>query len=267
MDAIVTAGGIPQPGEPLYPYTQGKSKALLDINGKPMIQWVLDALSGADRIERVILIGLDASSEVTCAKPLTYLPNYGSMLENIRNGILKAVELNPATEHVLLVSSDIPGITSEMVNWAIDAAMQTNDDLYYNLIKREVMEARYPGSKRTFTRLKDAEVCGGDMNVVHTSTVTKNAEIWERLIGSRKNALKQAAILGFDTLFLLAFRLITVEGAVKKVSQQLKLRGRAILCPYAEVGMDVDKPHQLELMRADLARRAEGRTEAALPGG
>ena len=29
MDAIVTAGGIPQPGEPLYEYTQGKSKALL----------------------------------------------------------------------------------------------------------------------------------------------------------------------------------------------------------------------------------------------
>ena len=33
------------------------------------------------------------------------------------------------------------------------------------------------------------------------------------------------------------------------------VRGRAIVCPYAEVGMDVDKPHQLEIMRADLQKR------------
>ncbi len=27
MDAIITAGGIPKPEDPLYEYTQGKSKA------------------------------------------------------------------------------------------------------------------------------------------------------------------------------------------------------------------------------------------------
>ena len=43
MDAIVIAGGIPQPEEPLYEYTQGIPKAMLNIAGKPMVQWVLDA--------------------------------------------------------------------------------------------------------------------------------------------------------------------------------------------------------------------------------
>jgi hypothetical protein len=33
MDALVTAGGIPAPDEPLYPATQGKSKALMDVAG------------------------------------------------------------------------------------------------------------------------------------------------------------------------------------------------------------------------------------------
>ncbi len=36
---------------------------------------------------------------------------------------------------------------------------------------------------------------------------------------------------------------------------RLNITGRAIVCPYAEVGMDVDKPHQLEIMRADLKKR------------
>ena len=44
MNAIVTAGGIPQPGDKLYAYSNGDSKALIDLAGKPMVQWVLDAL-------------------------------------------------------------------------------------------------------------------------------------------------------------------------------------------------------------------------------
>ena len=31
MDAIVTAGGIPRPEDPLYKYSHGDSKALIDI--------------------------------------------------------------------------------------------------------------------------------------------------------------------------------------------------------------------------------------------
>ena len=256
MDAVLTAGGIPKPDEPLYPYTQGKSKALLDIAGKPMIQWVLDALGGSSKINNVIIIGLTADSGVTCAKPLSYLPNQGGMLANIVAGVNKALELDPKTEHILLVSSDIPAITAPMVDWVVEAASQRDEDIFYNLIPREVMEKRYPGSKRSFTHLKDAVVCGGDMHVVSTETVTKNQEIWNKLIETRKNVFKQAALIGFDTLFLLLTRLITLDQAMERVRRKLNISGRGILCPYAEVGMDVDKPHQLEMMRADLEQRA-----------
>ena len=62
MDAIIIAGGIPEPGDPLYEFTQGKPKALLDIAGKPMVQWVLDAIGGADRIDQVVLVSLSEES-------------------------------------------------------------------------------------------------------------------------------------------------------------------------------------------------------------
>ena len=35
----------------------------------------------------------------------------------------------------------------------------------------------------------------------------------------------------------------------------LGIRGKAIISPYAELGMDVDKPHQLALVRRILASR------------
>ena len=34
MDCVITAGGVPKPDDPLYVYTQGKPKALLEINGR-----------------------------------------------------------------------------------------------------------------------------------------------------------------------------------------------------------------------------------------
>ena len=256
MDAIITAGGIPQTGEYLYEETKGGHKALLDIAGKPMIQWVLDALSEAITIEHAVIIGLPDNSGVTCPKVVAYIPNQGGMLDNIKAGVKKVVELNPQAQHVLLVSSDLPGITGKTVDWVVNTSLQTDDDVYYCVITRPVMEGRYPGSNRSYTHLKDMDVCGGDMNVIRTMTVTENDELWRRIIASRKSVLKQAALIGYDTLILLLLRAIDIDGAVKRASRRLKVKGRGIVCPYAEVGMDVDKPHQLAIMRADLSKRA-----------
>ncbi len=253
--AVVTAGGIPKPDEPLYEFTRGASKAMLDIAGKPMIQWVLDALSGADTIDGVLIMGLGPETGLKCSKPFQFAPNQPSMLENIQAGIRRVLEIEPKAHHVLVVSSDIPAITSKMVDWVVNTAMETDDDAYYNVIARNVMETRYPGSKRTFTRLKDVEVCGGDMNVVRTLTVTDKDELWQKIIDSRKNVVKQASLLGFDILIRFLFHSITLKDAEQKASKRLGLKGRAVLCPYAEVGMDVDKPHQLEMMRKDLESR------------
>jgi GTP:adenosylcobinamide-phosphate guanylyltransferase len=257
MDAVVTAGGIPQPEELLYAYTQGKPKAMLDICGKSMVQWVLDALSEAKLVDRVVLIGLTDESGVTCTKPMTFIPNKVTMIENILGGITEVLKINPSASDVVLVSSDIPAITAEMIDWEVQTTLQYDVDLRYNVVKREVIEARYPGSKRTFSKLKDVEVCGGDMNVVHTSVVNRNMEIWKKLIASRKNPIKQASIIGVDTLLLVLLRRLTMNELVKKVASRLDMTGQAILCPYAEIAMDVDKPHQLELMRRDLSTRVK----------
>lgn len=220
-----------------------------------MIQWVLDALTAASTIDRVLIMGLPADTEISCPKLVSYLPSQGDMVANIRAGISELLRINPQAQHVLLASSDIPCITSEMVDWVVKTTMQTDEDAYYNVISRQVMEKRFPTSNRSYIKLKDVEVCGADMNVVATRLVTTNDEVWIKLVSARKNALKQAALLGFDTLFLLLLHAITMEAAVKKVTKRLNITGRAILCPYAEVGMDIDKPHQLEILRADLAQQ------------
>ena len=130
MDAIVTAGGIPLPEDPLYPYTEGHSKALLDIAGKPMLQWVLDALSASQKVGNVIIMGMTEKSGFMCSKPTYYLPNEGRMLANIVSGIHKALELDSTTEHVLIVSSDIPAVTGSMERQSGTRYRETDQRLF-----------------------------------------------------------------------------------------------------------------------------------------
>jgi len=162
---------------------------------------VLDALGDAQEVDNVIVIGLTHKSGLTCKKPLHYISNQGRMLANIVVGVNKSLELNKKTEYVLVVSSDIPAIKSDMVDWLVQTTMQTRDDIYYGVCPREVMEGRFPTSKRTYTKLKDMEVCGADMNVIHVSMATEHLDTWEKLIGNCKSPLASAAVIGFDTFF------------------------------------------------------------------
>ncbi len=179
------------------------------------------------------------------------------MLENLIAGINKSLELNPKNKHVLLVSSDIPALKAEMVDWLINTCMETSDDIYYGVCPREVMEMRYPGSKRTYTKLKDMEVCGADINIVHVRMASVHLDVWDALIANRKNPVAQARVMGLDTLYLLLTRQATLQDFVTRVSQRIGIKGRAIVWPYAEPCMDVDKPHQLEMMRTDLVKQAK----------
>jgi molybdopterin-guanine dinucleotide biosynthesis protein A len=255
MNAIVLAGGIPQPGDPLYAYSNGGSKALIDVAGKPMVQWVIDALAEADMVDQIIIIGLSAKSELTCSKPLHFISNQGRMLANIVVGTEKSLELKPKGEYLLVCSADIPALKGDMVDWLVKTALQTKEDLYYGVCPKEVMEARYPTSNRTYTKLKGMELCGADVNICRISVVKEHLETWEALIGNRKSPMRQAGIIGIDTLIQLAFKQFTLQGLVERASQRIGIKGHAIVWDRAEPCMDVDKPHQLELMREDLARQ------------
>lgn len=253
MEAILLAGGIPQPDQPLYQECHGRSKALIDVAGKPMAQWLLDALSGTDEITQATIIGVGPSSGLYCEKPLTFLPDNGGLLENILQGLAHVRASSPETTYVLLASTDIPTVTAEIIGWRLAAARQGNADLDYVVVERSTMEARFPESNRSYVKLRDVQVCGGDLNVINVNLAEKT-DIWDRLIAARKSARRQAALVGYDLLLQLLTRQITLKGAEQKVSRRLGINGRVVLSPYAELAMDIDKPGQLDLVRRELAR-------------
>jgi len=264
MDIIITAGAIPNPGDPLYPFTQGKPKALIDIAGKPMVQWVLDAVSEAKSVGHVAVVGLaqgeveglDGSVELSCSKPLTIIPNQGSMIGNLRAGVRYILEKNPDIEYVMTVSSDIPLVPGEMFDWFIEQTQKTHHEFYTNMIARQVLEARFPGVKRRVDRIGDLELRGAaDISVLQPKIIMEKNGAADRIEKARGNPWRQLNFIGFDTLFLLMLRRLDLDAFAKRISKKHGVDLHPVICPYAEIAMDVDEPLHLEIMRKELSKR------------
>jgi len=252
MDCVVLAGGVPQEGDPLFEYTGAKPKALLNIAGQPMVQWVVDALTGSQKVERIVLVGLGAEDGVSSPKLAAFLPDHNSMLRNAIAGVDHVLEMNPKARQVVMCSADVPLITPEMVDRYVEQCADPSMDIYYGVVDRPLMEARFPNSRRSYVHLSDGDLAGADIFVINPRVAHTNRQLWEELVGGRKNALKQARRIGFVTLIKLLLRRLSLAEAEERVAKAMGLNGRAVLVQHAELGMDVDKPFQLEICRREL---------------
>lgn len=255
MDAVVLGGGTLKDEDLLLPFIPDgvpKYKAFLTLNGRPMLQWVLDALDGSPKIENIILVGQAEENGFSSEKPIHFLPDSGNLVENIIAGVTYSSQINPRAGYCLIASGDVPMIQPEMVHWVIENGEHLGKDITYHVVTDEVMEARFPGSNRTFAALKGVRVCGGDLIVVSHAAVRENIALWKRLTDARKSVFKQAAIFGPRLLVGLLLKQFNLEELGLILGKRLQLDVAAAMCPYAEVAMDVDKPHQLELARKEL---------------
>jgi len=254
--AVVTAGWSPSEDDPLAKYTQDKPKALIPIAGKPMIVYVVDALAGSRYIQHIVVVALNPAAMVQFPVSVEYVPDAGGILANAEAGLQYALDYYPDLDAILLSSCDVPTITPAIVDTFIEECFRTDHDLYYSIVERSVMERRFPGSRRSYVHLREGDFAGGDLFLIRPSMAFSQQELWQSLAGARKNALRQARMIGLWPLFKLIARRLSLAEAERRGSKALNVRGRGVPFPYAEVGMDVDKPFQLEIVRAELEARA-----------
>jgi hypothetical protein len=108
--------------------------------------------------------------------------------------------------------------------------------VYYNLVTRETMETRFPQSKRTFVRLRDAEVAGGDILLVKSTVVASNESLWQALTDARKHAWRLARLVGLGTLFRLLTRRLTISEIEATASRMFGAPVRVLAQPACRPG-------------------------------
>jgi hypothetical protein len=100
--------------------------------------------------------------------------------------------------------------------------------------------------------MKGGRYAGGDVLMIDPRAVNANIDMFRTATGHRKNFLQQARLIGFVFIFRFLFRLMDLREAEWRASKALNVRGRVLDYLRAEIGMDVDKLHHLQLVKQEL---------------
>jgi CTP:molybdopterin cytidylyltransferase MocA len=238
------------------PGTQ-ENKALLTIGGRPMVDYVIEALRGCPEVGQIVLVG-DASLQKAyrqTAGLLSVAPG-DSPLGSLASGVA-ALEVagagRPAADWVLSCTGDIPFLTAGAVSGFLRQCSRREADFYYPITARQEAEARFPGVKRTYARLRDGAFTGGNLFLVRRSIIREVLPKAEGFIRLRKKPLAMAQLVGPVFLLAYLFGFLTIAMVEKRISGMVGYRGAAVISDYPEIGVDVDKISDLDLARRLLA--------------
>ncbi len=255
MHCIIIAGGVVGPDNPLYPYTQGQPKALIDMGGRTMLERVVAAVQSSAYIEDVVVVGImpEMAAGLQFARPVEFLPDQNGMVANMITGLEWLARRHPDAQVVLGCSADIPTITGQVVDEFIDACRPWDKGIYYNFVTRTRLEERFPNSRRTYSRYGGIEAAGGDMVVAHIEVGLRNKSLLESLTAARKKPWRVAAVVGPRLLLKFLFHRVTFNDIEATAERLLGSPIKIVLDGPPELAMDADKPFQVDMLRAEFA--------------
>jgi molybdopterin-guanine dinucleotide biosynthesis protein A len=251
--AVVLAGGPAdavaalQPGAP--------NKAFIRVGGVTLVERTLRALRESGRIDRIVVVApAHAHQHPALAAADECRADGVRISDSLRNGLRGL----PPGELVLVCTSDLPILTGESIDDFVDHARALDPDLGYGCIEQRVHLACYPQVPHTWAHLREGTFCGAGLVVIKPRALPALERFIERLGAARKNPLLLASIFGWDVLARFALRRLSISSAERRAAQILGVPVRAIVTPYAETGVNVDRVSDVAL-----AETLVGASEAA----
>jgi len=243
MDALVLGGGRE---DGLARAFGVPSKAFLPIGGRPMASWVLSALREGG-VRRIAFVGPE---EPLDPEPDLRLSDTGDLLGNVEAGLRALGEDRP----VLVATADVPLLTAQAVRFFLENAPRAA--LVYPIVPKEKVEARFPGMKRTYARLREGTFTGGNLVVLDPALFKKALPLARKVVQNRKNPLALAGLFGLGTILKLLLGRLSVAELEARGEKILGVPVRAMVVPYPEIGVDVDKPEDVEMIERELGKEA-----------
>lgn len=245
IDVVVLAGGGKP--EPLTEQEGVSNKAFIKLHNKPIIAYILDALHQASSVDRIIVVGPQKEFE-EMQKERSFFDlaaEQGSMLENLAAGF----GLTDTEKPCLVVTGDIPLIKAAVIEEFLELCSPYEYDLYYPVLTREACLERFPDTERTYVRLKEGHVTGGNIGLVRPGWFLENKARLEMFISYRKKPLKLLRILPLSLGIKYLLKTLSLEDLEYHLSRLLSLKAKAVPCDCVEIAVDIDKVSDLEMAR------------------
>ena len=256
MIAVVLAGDRTKK-DSLIKHTKAGCKALINIDGIPMVRRVLGALQQSRAVFKIVLAGPEAD-EVAMDKPLSEMVASDEISWHAPEASPSASafhimqSLEPDTP-VLLTTTDHPLLTREIVDAFSRQSLADDVDVTVGLAPHALITEAYPGIKKTVFRFSDGDFCGCNLYAFLTPEGRQAASFWRKIEQQRKKPLVLIGLLGWWMVLRYRLGMLSLEEALAKLGKRMGLRVRAVILPYANAAIDVDSIADLELVNGFLA--------------
>lgn len=256
VTTLVLAGS--RPGiDPLVAGTGLPSKALLPIAGKPMLAHVLASLVRAPEIGRIVVVA-------QATRPLAADPAIGAAAagrvewHDAQGSIADAVAgaLDRAAGALFVTTADNVLLTPAMIAQFLSDAADV--DVAVGLVERRRVETAGYSTARTWLKFRGGQWSGANLFLLAGNQVMPLVDFWRSLEQDRKRGMKIVGAFGPALLIAAALRLIDIHAFAKRVARRFGLRGKIVSMLAPEACIDADKPSDIAVIEAILARRQSG---------
>ncbi len=230
-------------------------KAIIKINNKPMVNYVMEALAESAYTKNIYVVGekdqLDKADIQRGKEKIKFVDDKGSFVDNLIGAGSKS-----RTKKIIYSTSDIPLITSKDIdNFIEGCSHRSNGHFYLAYYLKEDYEKSFSGVKSgKFYALGKKLVKNGCIFMLDQdflNEINKNKE-FQKIIGylydQRKYAWKLFATLAKYRLFNLIskyiFKNLTIEEAEKILYEKIGYKFYGIESS-PRVGVDIDSGKEL----------------------
>lgn len=249
-DAVILAGGR---STWLQQECGTDIRCLAKINNKRILDYLTEALRDSGRIRRIMLAVPD---NAVAAEQLPEGVEMCSAAEDMPSTAKKAAEALQSTEKLLFVCDDIPLLSGAAINdFLAQCEQYPEKQVFYPIIPEQACKANFPGGKRTYVKLADGIFTGGNMMVIDAAIIPKGMTKAREIYSKRKKPLELCKWLGWSFILKFLLRRLDTEAAEQRTTYLLDLPSKVIVTEYPEVGMDVDKAADWQLVKKYLMKK------------
>lgn len=232
-------------------------KSLVPVDGRPMLDYMVDALLEAGCSPIVVVTSeaaLDDVRDVVRDRALVVAAQGDRVTDTLLAGLAEV----PHARFVLVATGDLPLLTPQSVRHFVSEAVGSGAELCYSIIRREDLTGAYNTGRRTFIRLREGQFTGGNLFLFSSEFAHRAIGIMEKAYAGRKTPLVLARLLGVGLVIRFLLGWLDLPTIVRRAEHMLDCKAKVVISPYPEVGFDMDKPRDIEVANQILAKRDKG---------
>lgn len=237
-------------------------RALLPIAGVPMLERVVVAIRDSGVVSSVA-VSSDDPRLVHSTPELARLaaPDTGflwfhrsgaSPAASVADFFTTAAGLRP----VFVTTGDHPLLTAEIIRYFVEHASARTADFVVGMVPASVYRRRFPDQPRTFLALRDERYSGANLFLLRTPRAAEVARFWIRAEAYRKTPWKLVRVFGRANLAMFMLGRLDLAAALERASDVIGASVDAVVLPYAEAALDVDKEADRVCVEAVFAERS-----------